>query len=154
MGNPVKPVTWYQSVPLAATETYNQARLLVSLPVMLLRGQVPADQARVVGPVGMYDIYQMVRTQDRQEEQVDPSAAPVRTFALLAAISVALGITNLLPIPALDGGRILFLIPELFFRKRVPTEYENMVHLVGFAALILLMIVITAQDFINPIQLH
>ena len=39
----MKPVAWYESVPLAAKETYNQARLLVSLPVMLLRGQVPAD---------------------------------------------------------------------------------------------------------------
>ena len=66
---------------------------------------------------------------------------------------MALGITNLLPIPALDGGRILFVLPEILFRRRVPAKYENIVHLIGFAALLLLMIYITTQDILRPIQL-
>jgi regulator of sigma E protease len=68
-------------------------------------------------------------------------------------LSVALGITNLLPFPALDGGRILFTLPEIILKKRVPQKFENLVHLIGFAALIALMIYITTQDIINPIQI-
>ncbi len=74
-------------------------------------------------------------------------------MSFLATISIALGYTNLLPIPALDGGRILFVLPEILFRERVPAQYENMIHLIGFTLLILLMIYVTTQDFINPITL-
>jgi regulator of sigma E protease len=154
MGSPMHPVSWLQSVPLAAVDTYQQARLLISMPIMLLRGQIQGDQARLVGPKGMYDLYPTVRAEDQQDSSQVPNAAPVRTLSLLAAITIALGVTNLLPIPALDGGRILFLLPELLFRKRIPARYENVVHLIGFATLIVLMIVITAQDIINPIQLR
>jgi regulator of sigma E protease len=154
MTNPVQPVNWFSALPLATRDTYEQALLLVETPIKLIRGEVPADQARFVGPKGMYDIYQVVRSEDQQEEAAMPNTAPIRTLSLLATISIALGITNLLPIPALDGGRILFVLPELILRKRVPAQYENMVHLIGFAALLLLMVIITAQDFINPIQLR
>nr|HMN62413.1 site-2 protease family protein [Anaerolinea sp.] len=154
MTSPVKPVTWGQALPLALRDTYQQARTLLATPIMLIRGQVPADQARLVGPKGMYDIYSLVRSEDQADATTTPNAAPIRTLSLLATISIALGITNLLPIPALDGGRILFVLPELIFRKRVPARYENMIHLIGFATLIVLMLIITAQDIINPIQLR
>ena len=74
-------------------------------------------------------------------------------MTLLGIISVALGFTNLLPIPALDGGRILLLLPELIFRKRIPVQYETMINLAGFVLLILLMVFVTAQDILNPIQI-
>ncbi len=90
---------------------------------------------------------------DVQSQQENPNNAPVRTLLLLASISIGLGVANLFPIPALDGGRILFLLPEIIFRKRIPPEQENLVNLIGFAALIMLMIFITTQDIVNPIQL-
>ncbi len=154
MTNPVRSVTWLQSIPLALRDTYIQGRTLIATPIMLLRGQVPADQARLIGPKGMYDIYSLVRSEDQKDLATSPNSAPIRTLNLLAVISIALGVTNLLPIPALDGGRIIFVLPELFLHKRVPARYENMVHLIGFATLIVLMLIITAQDFINPIQLR
>jgi len=64
---------------------------------------------------------------------------------------VALGFTNLLPIPALDGGRLILLLPEIFLRKKVPAKVENIINMVGFAALIALMVIITTMDIINPI---
>jgi regulator of sigma E protease len=70
----------------------------------------------------------------------------------MGLISAALGITNLLPLPALDGGRIIFVLPEMLFRKRVPAEMENMVHLVGFAALIVLMLFVSGQDISYLVQ--
>ena len=67
----------------------------------------------------------------------------------MALINVARGYTR--GYLALDGGRILFVLPEILLRRRVPAQYENMVHLIGFAVLIILMIYITTQDIINPI---
>ncbi len=65
---------------------------------------------------------------------------------MMALITINLGIFNLLPLPALDGGRLLFLIIEMVFRKPVPQKYEGLVHTVGFLLLILLMIAVTAKD--------
>ncbi len=68
---------------------------------------------------------------------------------LAALISVNLGILNLLPIPALDGGRIVFLIIEAVRRKRLPDNIEAKIHYVGIVLLMLLMIVVTCKDVIN-----
>ncbi len=65
---------------------------------------------------------------------------------IMALITINLGIFNLLPVPALDGGRLLFLIIEMIFRKPVPQKYEGYVHTAGFLILILFMLAITAKD--------
>ncbi len=65
---------------------------------------------------------------------------------IMALISINLGIFNLLPLPALDGGRLLFILIEMIFRKPVPQKYESLVHTVGFVLLLLLMLLITAKD--------
>ncbi len=65
---------------------------------------------------------------------------------LLALISVNLGLFNLLPLPALDGGRILFVLIEFIFRKPVPQKYEAIVHAIGFLALLVLMVFVTFND--------
>jgi regulator of sigma E protease len=103
----------------------------------------------------MYDIYSQVRSRDLNSpsQPSSPASDSLNRFWLLGTISIALGITNLLPIPALDGGRIIFLLPELIFRKRIPAQYENMVHLIGFATLIAFMVYVTTQDITNRIIL-
>jgi regulator of sigma E protease len=65
---------------------------------------------------------------------------------LMAFLSIQWGLFNLLPIPALDGGRILFLILNLWKRLRITPEKENIVHYIGFLLLIALMIIITIGD--------
>jgi len=65
-----------------------------------------------------------------------------------AAISVNLGLMNLLPLPALDGGRILFLGYELIFRKPIDARKESFVHMLGMGMLLLFMIFITARDIL------
>ncbi|NLL36441.1 MAG: RIP metalloprotease RseP [Fretibacterium sp.] len=67
----------------------------------------------------------------------------------LALISLNLGLLNLFPIPALDGGRIIFILFEMVFRRRMPEKWENLVHLSGFFLLIALMIFVTWQDIYN-----
>ncbi len=65
---------------------------------------------------------------------------------LLAFISINLGVMNLLPLPALDGGRLLFILIELIFRKPVSQKFEGYVHVAGFVLLMLLMVFITYND--------
>jgi regulator of sigma E protease len=75
----------------------------------------------------------------------------VQTLFLVAALSISLGIFNLFPFPALDGGRIIFVLPELITRRRVPAQFENTVHALGMAVLLLFMIYVNVMDFINPV---
>lgn len=65
---------------------------------------------------------------------------------LMVLITVNLGVFNLLPLPALDGGRLVFLLWEAVTRKPVPAKYEGIVHFVGLLLLVLLMLVITYSD--------
>ncbi|MBR7131949.1 MAG: site-2 protease family protein [Clostridia bacterium] len=68
---------------------------------------------------------------------------------IMALITINLGLFNLLPIPALDGGRLLFILIEMIFRKPVPQKYEAAVHAVGFAILMGLMVLIAAKDILS-----
>jgi regulator of sigma E protease len=122
------------------------------LPGQLLRGEASGDQGRLVGYKGMYDIYTQVREADNAPDSTLPPG--VNTLSFFASISVSLGLLNLLPVPALDGGRILFTLPEILFRKRIPAAYENAVNFIGFGLLLLLIVYINLQDFLHPISVH
>ena len=65
---------------------------------------------------------------------------------LAAFLTINIGIFNLLPLPALDGGRFVFLIIEAFRRKPLKAEVEGTIHFVGMALLMILMIVVTVND--------
>ena len=65
---------------------------------------------------------------------------------MMAIITINLGIFNLLPVPALDGGRLLFILIEMIFRKPVPQKYESIVHGVGMAVLLIFMAFIVVKD--------
>jgi regulator of sigma E protease len=153
MGNPFKPIPWYEAIPIAGSTMLEQAKQLVLLPARLLRGNIPANEARVVGPKGIFDIYRAAQQSDVQAESSPVNIPAVGVLSFIGTISIALGLTNLLPIPALDGGRIIFIIPELILRKRVPAKFENMIHSLGMLTLLALMVYITLQDFINPITI-
>ena len=71
---------------------------------------------------------------------------------LIALITINLGIFNLLPVPALDGARFLFLLIEAIRHKPIPAEKEGWVHFIGFAALMLLMLVVTFNDIVKLIS--
>ena len=68
---------------------------------------------------------------------------------LTAIIALNLGVMNLLPLPALDGGRSVFLLFELVFRRPVPPKYEGYVHAAGLALLMLLMAFVTYNDIVK-----
>jgi regulator of sigma E protease len=70
---------------------------------------------------------------------------------MMGTLSVALAVTNLLPLPGLDGGRILFVLVEGIRGRRVDPAKEGLVHLIGMLLLVALMLFITWQDVVNPI---
>ena len=149
--NPYREATFFEAIPYAARVTYEQARMLFLIPGMLARGEITAEQARPVGPLGIYGIYSQAREMDESNAGSTSPSDTLNTLSIFATISVALGLTNLLPIPALDGGRILFILPEIFIRKKIPAKYENAINLISFAALLLLMVFITTLDITNPV---
>ncbi len=94
-----------------------------------------ADLTQVAGPVGIAGAV---------GDASDSGIVPL--LVLTAIISINLALINLLPIPALDGGRLLFVIIEAITRKPIPTGVANATNTIGFGLLILLMLVITAND--------
>ena len=149
MRQPNQPINIMQALPSGANAVYRHTLALLSLPVQLIRGDVSPEEGRLVGFKGMFDIYQEVR-----EGELHPEApAGVSQMLFFTNITISLGLLNLFPFPALDGGRILFTLPEIILRRRVPPQYENVINLVGFALLLLLLIYINIQDFIVPVTL-
>jgi len=122
----------------------------------MIRGTLDSEQSRLVGLKGIYDVMQQTVRNDVEASTVAPTSTDPfgnsRTLLLIASLSISLGLFNLFPFPALDGGRIIFILPELIFRRRVSPQLENMVHAAGMAFLLLLMIYINVMDFVNPIN--
>lgn len=133
----------------AAQESLNSVGsivyLTVRVPSMLLNGEITPAEARPVSVVGISQI-----AGDAAETSVQNNTLfPI--LNMIAFISVALGFTNLLPIPALDGGRILFVLIEAVRGRRIEPEREGMVHIVGMLVLLGLMVLLIVQDIVNPI---
>ena len=101
---------------------------------MLFTGKVGIDQ--MMGPVGISSV-------------VSQTTGFVDFIYMLAIISISLGITNLLPIPALDGGKLLILLIEAIRRKQMKEELEIGIQMVGFIILISLSIFISYKDILR-----
>jgi len=129
-----------ESVTLALGDIKDTVQQIVTLPTRLLGGVIAPQEAQVVGPVGISQ-YAAAAV-----EQTARTGELFWFLNLFAAISLALAITNLLPLPALDGGRLIFVILEAVRHKRISPEREAVVHFIGMAVLLALMVLITIQD--------
>ncbi len=115
---------------------------------MLVMGQVSKDD--VSGPVG---IAQLVgESYDQAEKNYGTSYAILTMLEIVVLLSVNLGIMNLLPIPALDGGRLVFMLVEVIRGKPVPPEKEGMVHFAGLVVLMVLMVFIMYNDIMRLVR--
>lgn len=123
-------------IKMAVRTSLNYARLVWVSLGMLVSGQVGVDQ--LSGPVGVASV--MATT----------ASYSISAFLqLVAFISINLGVMNLLPLPALDGGRLVFLIIEGIRRKPVPAKYEGYIHAAGLLLLLALMVYVTGQDILR-----
>lgn len=119
---------------------------LFEVPSMLARGELSWAEARPVSVVGISQFGGEVIEYSRDEGVWYP------ILSLIALISIALAITNLLPIPGLDGGRIFFVIIELLRGKPMEPEREGLVHMIGILFLLSLMMVVILWDLIDPLN--
>ncbi|MGQ0600074.1 MAG: M50 family metallopeptidase [Anaerolineales bacterium] len=141
----VTDYSWPQAFARAGREIAFQFDELIRLPGRLLRSEIPLEVARPIGIVGMNDLTRVAVEVATETNQWFP------LVQLIGTISVALAITNLLPLPALDGGRILFVLIEAVRGRRIDPAREGLVHLAGMVVLLMLMVIITYQDIVNPI---
>lgn len=116
--------------------TVNISKMMLSFLGQLVIGKADTDE--VSGPISII-VYMNEAAK----------TGFISVLYLTAIISLNLGILNLLPLPALDGGRLLFLFIELIRRKPLPAEKEGMVHFVGLVALMMLSIFLMYKDIIR-----
>jgi regulator of sigma E protease len=141
-------ITWYDAGARSVGAVYQHASALVTLPGKLIRKQIPAEQGRLVGFKGMYDIYSSLRNGNSSIGGCLPKSVNVLYF--FAVITINLGLLNLLPIPALDGGQIMFALPEIVLRRRIPPQYAGLINGIFLLLMIGLLLYINLQDFIHP----
>lgn len=128
---------WYQAPFVGTKEVLRESYLILQGLVMIvgqlaLHGSIPQD---VAGPVGI--------------AQLTGTVVSIGIYAVLSFISllsINLAIINVLPIPALDGGRLLFIVIEAVTRKKVNPVIESYAHTIGMVLLLLLIALITIHD--------
>lgn len=132
----VKDLTIPERLQQAVYTSYNYVRVVWVSLRELVSGHVGVKE--LSGPVGVTGVL---------AESARSSLASF--FMMVAFISINLSVMNLLPIPALDGGRLLFVLIELILRRPVNRQYEAYVHAAGMALLMMLMVYITWQDILR-----
>jgi regulator of sigma E protease len=157
----VPPSSWAATLPYSALTTYDQAKQILLLPARLLRGTLSSEEGRFIGFKGIYDVFRQTLDRDAESREQILSSQPENnaelptfyTLNLIASLTITLGVFNLLPFPALDGGRILFTLPEIFIRRRIPPKFQNAINAIGLLILIAFMVYVNLMDFIKPVHI-
>ncbi len=130
---------FFPALKYAFTKTFSLIHQMIFIIWYLITGQL--ELGSLAGPVGIYSVVGSAA-----------SSGLVSLLYLTAYISINVGFINLLPIPAFDGGRLLFLIIEKIKGSPVDPKLENTIHTIGFFLLMALMILITYNDVIRLIK--
>jgi regulator of sigma E protease len=134
-----------ESIIFGVNHSVQVILLTLSAPIQVLRGTLSPDLVRPIGLPGMAQV-----AGDAAQAAVTTGAwFPI--LVVTGTFSAGLAIANMLPIPALDGGRLLFVAIEAIRGRKVSAERENMFHFVGFVVLITLMLLISLNDIISPL---
>lgn len=129
-------------------QTFNEIVSNVKLTYVSLWKMVTGQYGlnSVSGPVGIASVIKDAASTGLQENFLQGIN---NIIMIMMVLSVSLGVMNLLPLPALDGGRFIFLIIEAITKKPVPQKYEGLVHKIGFILLILFILFITFNDILK-----
>ncbi len=133
---PESEKSFIKSIGSGFKDTWYFLKLMFNFIGMLFQGQVSTND--LAGPVGVINV---IGDQAK--------LGFINLLYILGFISVNLGFFNLLPIPALDGSRIVFLLVEALRGKPVDPKKEGFIHLIGFVFLISLMLLVTYKDLIR-----
>lgn len=139
-----------QTLKYAALEIRYWTRATITSLRLIVTRKV--DSSEIMGPVGVGDAMNEIIDEVKEESETTKEAVLTILLNLMnwcILLSVNLGIMNLIPIPALDGGRLLFLIIEAIRRKKISQKKEIIVNVIGFVIVLLLMVVIFFNDIKN-----
>ena len=117
---------------------------ILSIKMLITGG---ASMNDLMGPVGIGNYMSEVIDEAQEEGGFGDVILNILNFCIL--ISANLGVMNLLPIPALDGGRILFVLIEMVSGKKIPKEKEALVNAIGFVLLMILVVFVFFNDIRN-----
>jgi regulator of sigma E protease len=129
----------------AGSEMVNDVLSIFRLPRMVSTGEVSPSDVRPTGAAGILQLLAVFFKQSLEW------GYPFPILQTTALISLAVGLTNLLPLPALDGGRLLFITIEAVRGRRLNPMFEARVHAAGMALLLVLSVILVAQDITNPL---
>ena len=133
-----------ESIGLGFMRAASVVGFTLAAPVLYFQGLMPGEMLRPIGLPGMAQV---------TSQAVDASIQSGYWFPILVmtgTFSAGLAVANMLPIPALDGGRIFFILIEAVRGRRISPEREGLVHFVGIVVLIALMLLISFNDITNP----
>jgi len=134
-----------QALGLGFEQTMRAVGATFMIPKMLIEGAIAPQDARLIGLPGMARL-----TSEAVDYAVDTGFwYPI--FILTGLFSAGLAVANMLPIPALDGGRLFFVVLEAIRGRRVPPEREAAYHFVGIVVLLTLMVIISINDITQPL---
>ena len=139
----VEPIekNFFTVIEQTCSQTLTLAKTVWQSLIMLVQGRFSLND--LSGPVGMTKAVSVVASEGLKTGFGD---AVNNIIFIMALITVNLGVVNMLPFPALDGGRFVFLLIEAIFRKPLPRKFEYIVNGVGLVLLILFIAVITVKD--------
>lgn len=147
----------FETLGYSLRATFLSVRELLALPGRIIAGTISAEEAQLAGPRTIWNLFQQSVARDiesgAQAAAAGSGGQTYYTLLIIINLTITVGVVNLLPIPALDGGRIFFALIELIFRRRVPPRLEAAVHGIGFLIAIGLMSYFYIADIISPVSI-
>ncbi len=137
---PTRPAGPLTALRYGTQGTVAFTKMLLALPARMLSGH--GQGVRLLGYRGMYQMYQQSRAADQS------TGGSANTLFFFFQIALSLGLLNLIPIPALDGGRILLALGEWVSGKEVPQRVEVALNFVGFVAVVGLLLLISLREWL------
>lgn len=132
----IQKYPWYKAPFFGTIEAFKFSWMILTSLGQLVSDLVTKQKAAGVGgPIAVAQL-----TGDAVKQGLNPA------LWVMALLSLNLAVVNVLPIPALDGGRLFFILVELVTRRKVPQKYETMAHAVGLAVLLSLILIISFFD--------
>ncbi len=158
IGQPLLPAkSWFETIPAAFSSTVQDVNSLLALPGRLIAGTISPAAAQIGGPRTVWNLVLQAVSRDVTSRQaVATGATSVKptnyTLLIIISLSVTNAVVNLLPIPALDGGRIFMTLPEIILRRKIPAKYQAMINGIGFIILVSLLGFFYIKDIISPVN--
>jgi regulator of sigma E protease len=154
--NILRPASFLvDTVPLSFKYTLSDIQNLLALPGRIISGVASPQEAQLGGPRSIWNLFQQSVARDVASRQPEPSSQTTRptnyTLLVIISLTTTVGLANLLPIPALDGGRIFMTLIELVIRRPIPVKYQTAINGTSFVILLVILGAFYIKDIINPV---